>query len=117
MGLNISATSEELQFKPKRLEIYVKSWVLKTKSSNTLSTQTNKLKKKVQMCFKVYQFNFKLIVKESLRTSKVAKNELKHTIAFENRNWVLVLELITSTMSEELWFQLKPHTYKIFIAF
>jgi hypothetical protein len=45
MGLIISATSGELQFKPKTLEIYVKSWVLKTKSSNTLSTQTNKLKK------------------------------------------------------------------------
>ncbi len=43
MGLIVSATSGELQlqFKP---EIHVKSWVLKTKSSNTLSTQTNKLK-------------------------------------------------------------------------
>jgi hypothetical protein len=56
-------------------------------------------------------------VKESFRTSKVAKNKLEHTIAFKNRNWVLVLGLITSTMSEELWLQLKPRTYKIFIAF
>ncbi len=69
------------------------------------------------MCFKVYQFNFKLIMKESFKTSKVAKNELKHTIAFKNKNWVLVLGFITSTMSEELWLQLKPHTYKIFVAF
>jgi len=43
MGLIIN-TSWELQFKPKTLEIHVKSWVLKIKSSNTLSTQTNKLK-------------------------------------------------------------------------
>jgi hypothetical protein len=46
MGLIVSATSGELQlqFKPETLEIHVKSWVLKTKSSHTLSTQTNKLK-------------------------------------------------------------------------
>jgi hypothetical protein len=56
-------------------------------------------------------------MKESFKTSKVAKNELKHTIAFKNKNWVLVLGFITSTMSEELWLQLKPHTYKIFVAF
>jgi hypothetical protein len=43
MGLIVSATSGELQLQFK-LEIHVKSWVLKTKSSNTLSAQTNKLK-------------------------------------------------------------------------
>ncbi len=81
MGLIISATSGELQFKPKTLEIYVKSWVQKIKSSNTLSTQTNKLKKfEVQMCFKIYQVNFKLIMKESFRISNVEKNKLKHTM-------------------------------------
>jgi hypothetical protein len=56
-------------------------------------------------------------MKKSFRTSKVAKNELIHIIAFKNRNWVLVLGLIMSTTSEELWLQSKPHTHKIFIAF
>jgi hypothetical protein len=44
MGLIISATSGDPQFKPKTFEIHVKSWVLKIKSSNVLSTQINKLK-------------------------------------------------------------------------
>jgi hypothetical protein len=56
-------------------------------------------------------------MKESFRTSKVVENELKHTIAFKNRNQVLVLGLIMSTTSEELWLQLKPYTQKTFIAF
>jgi hypothetical protein len=51
-------------------------------------------------------------MKESFKTSKVVKNELKNTIAVKNRNQVLVLGFIMSTMSEELWLQLKPHTHK-----
>jgi len=69
------------------------------------------------MCFKIYQFNSKFIMKESFRTSKVTKNKFKHTIAFKNRNWVLVFGLITSIMSEKLWLRLKTRTHKIFIAF
>jgi hypothetical protein len=58
MGLNISATSGEFQFKPKTLEIYVKSWVPKIKSSNTLSTQTNKLKNKGSNVFQSLPIQF-----------------------------------------------------------
>ncbi len=37
------------------------------------------------MCFKVYRFNFKLIMKKCFKTSKVAKNKLKRTIAFKKQ--------------------------------